>query len=1266
MKLQFFNRYKRLIAILFLFTLVSTTGIGAIHQGIPAVFAASPEAVTQATAPYPLVGSTVDSYDLNESRVAWHSNAGCPVIAPSETAQQPDPADPTFMARIPIAGGAYRVFYEVNPQRPAGECNPYQIRSNIVIDDAYAYFADDEGLKKHSLFANSGDSPTLMLNQIVSSGNGNQVELYNWDEAIFAITYNTSGNSQIWRVDKEDNFFFGVPINGIARQVEYDGSIAYWLTGTTLNQAAMTKNSIGTISTVDTDVTGYRAPQRTACNTVICIGGHRIYYAKGRNVYAYNPINTPIVNAPIYTSNAPEANTFVYSLAVEDGQLFLLEARPFTGPPPGFINYKQTLVRADTTTTETSGESIYESTVPIFLDADFLKEQGEYLFWQESGQVLRLEKDAAALQPINIAVTEVHVTQGIQDTANDVPLIGDRTTYVRVMADSDWAPAEGVTALLYQIHPTNNTILAGPIYPVNEDGMYQTITVNSTRTETEGDFIFRLPEAWVKAGAGFRLQAEVNPYNFPTETAVGDNTLTTKAFTPLPSPRLELEFYVFSYTKNGQVRQPRMKEDIVQTYSWMRRVYPLASAPGNWGDPSPGLRPDRHHVHLNELDELVDQTHASCEPLDDDDKSLCAATYLNNKMRQWREQQNTDRIFFGLMASNSPWNRGRGGSGVASGPAGVTCCGSASWDTDGAFTDWYSGHEIGHALGRSHPSEGNACGHSASDPDYPYSGAKIGVKDDHFGFDVGDPGLGIERALLPADLWTDLMSYCDFQWISDYNYSALYINMWAVDQTLLVDQANPAVENKPTLTLYGYLLPESDQAVVQIADYQPESSQSPDGMGDHAHYIVQIVDQNENPLEEADLEGIEGHHHEEEDVEEFAITLPFPSGAVGYQIIKESDKTVLAKGEISSSPPVVSNVVVAPDSESANGELKLSWDGSDSDGDELLYDIYAGPENGNLQPIITGVSSTMTQVSTEFMAGGPTVFKVIASDGMRTAEAQSAPYAIPHKAPEVLILSPGDGGRFQWGQPIHFSAEILDLTDSSYPDASVEWLANGNVIGNGLVLDVETLPVGVHQIEIQVTNSANLTGSDTITVEIHDELAFPEPVIQAAPSFVSWQIGPDETGPLEYEVKLFDGVENAFTWSASTDAEWLILPEVLVEAYPVNFPAYQKIMIDWNKIELEDGNQYSGFVTIEAVLSNGTQTLQIPVHLTIGSTRDESEVNPNVTPQPTATPSPDPSVTPAPGTTPTPTPEPGSTPVATPSEPTTNDWMIYLPFVKED
>ncbi len=80
-------------------------------------------------------------------------------------------------------------------------------------------------------------------------------------------------------------------------------------------------------------------------------------------------------------------------------------------------------------------------------------------------------------------------------------------------------------------------------------------------------------------------------------------------------------------------------------------------------------------------------------------------------------------------------------------------------------------HEIGHNLGRPH----SPCGGPANpDPNYPYSGASIGVR----GIDLTIP------AIKDPASYTDIMGYCNPQWISDYTYTRILDFMGAASKTL--------------------------------------------------------------------------------------------------------------------------------------------------------------------------------------------------------------------------------------------------------------------------------------------------------------------------------------------------------------------------------------------------------------------------------------------------------------------------------------------------
>jgi hypothetical protein len=126
----------------------------------------------------------------------------------------------------------------------------------------------------------------------------------------------------------------------------------------------------------------------------------------------------------------------------------------------------------------------------------------------------------------------------------------------------------------------------------------------------------------------------------------------------------------------------------------------------------------------------------------------------------------TQQYYYGLFSPASSVNSYCGGgcvagmSMVSSQPADDWGRASIGLGFPGEMAVGTAIHEVGHAHGRQHA----PCGVYDPDPNYPYSGAGIGV----WGYDL------VSDQLMSPSSYVDFMSYCDPYWISDYTYKAVY------------------------------------------------------------------------------------------------------------------------------------------------------------------------------------------------------------------------------------------------------------------------------------------------------------------------------------------------------------------------------------------------------------------------------------------------------------------------------------------------------------
>ena len=528
---------------------------------------------------------------------------------------------------------------------------------------------------------------------------------------------------------------------------------------------------------------------------------------------------------------------------------------------------------------------------------------------------------------------------------------------------------------------------------------------------------------------------------------------------------MDTQFISWGYTLNGSTYFPRLVQDVFQAYSYIRCTYPLASSPGFYGNLTPGFRPNLWIVLDDQLGSRVDQSAKDCEKYKVEDRNLCASDYTNSRMRAMRSEWGVpDSMFMYGMISDAagyfPRGQEQGGS-ASSGPTGSSDYG---WDFDGSYGDWYAADEIGHSLGRGHPVPNSddpstpktteGCGHSRSDPNYPYPDAIIsGVSGD--GFDGGDPGLNskIQMQVYPGLLWHDFMSYCNNQWISDYTYEGMYQTLINHSNAgALGPQLSGSQLTGDFLSLFGNIFVDSNTATFTVFHRLSSVASIPSLVpGD---YTIRLLNQNNTiladypftPEKVAEAEG---------NILSYGQVVDFIPSTVQVQIIRNIDQQVLASHSISTHIPTIDQVQISGVSP-VTDTVTLSWQAVDADNDPLTFDIYYSRDGGlSFMPYQMGVATASAPINTILLGGSESaLMRVVANDGANTAFADSPLFSMAAKPPQPVITTPASGLTINYGQLVNFSGFAYDLQDGGVAAANLTWSSQAGYLGSGEHLSI--------------------------------------------------------------------------------------------------------------------------------------------------------------------------------------------------------------------
>ncbi|MBI4518996.1 MAG: hypothetical protein HY699_24660 [Deltaproteobacteria bacterium] len=676
-------------------------------------------------------------------------------------------------------------------------------------------------------------------------------------------------------------------------------------------------------------------------------------------------------------------------------------------------------------------------------------------------------------------------------------------------------------------------VISKGVLPINKTAPAAHIKVRPypDRSVLDHAFLFELPSFFTSGTV--KITARVNPGFVVPETNYANNDITTTVkFESVPGPSLVM--YALTY-KSGDYIYPVPGNDVKLMLKWIASAFPV-----------------------NDIEFWIRQHGFSKHP------SSCKKVNAFLKAeRNWDLAHGKDNVpgwarYYGMVPDGGGFMRGCSGtmpSSVASGPTGSD---SRGWDFDGSYGDWYGGHELAHAFGRYHA---QYCG-AKDGKSYPYSQGRISKT-------LSGPtalyGFNAARLQVYGPDWRDVMTYCPYQWISDFTHHGL---MNYLQKCMLVDykfpdwmreaacsaglQAGAAASAGDRLLVVGSIDPATNEVELEPLFVIPVDGEVPGPIaGDYAIVLrdadgAVLARYPFTPSTGAAGRGSAAPDETERDVEVLFIDemVPFVEGTVRVDI-EGPGGALLTTVQAGAAAPQVT--VQSPNGGEVftGATVPVSWSASDEDGDPLVFHVEYSRDNGtSWQSVARGLTETSIELDASTIPGGAqALIRVWASDGIHTAsDVSDAPFTVPNHLPQVAIVAPANGAVFGAEQTVAFEADGYDVEVGALSGARMLWRSDRDgVLGNGRTLSAAELSVGVHTVTAEANDGEGGVASAAIEIEIvADPAEVPPPPdeLKVEPLLLSLE---PSAGRSNARLFVDNPAGNPLRWRASASERWVQL-----------------------------------------------------------------------------------------------------------------------------
>ncbi len=667
---------------------------------------------------------------------------------------------------------------------------------------------------------------------------------------------------------------------------------------------------------------------------------------------------------------------------------------------------------------------------------------------------------------IAFANPAMEITQVVQDVANSIPLVANKTTAGRVAVNTTGASTpQPVLEYLYGQRGGMDLPGSPLVQQVNAP-----LAVNRGNLGDTANFL--LPPSWLTLGE-VSFHAEASDFN-------GHNIASNPQRLPFQSKSTPV--YWIIQENNGTANAPDLPaQATIDTYeSYVKAVFPV---------------PDVTFVQkawtvLGALNgaSLQNNVNAVAQYY-----NAIAAAYWNAIMQNKQPPYALPDMIFGAAnigggLSDPTWGSG-GGRAAAGGNA-----------TSGQGV---VAHEFNHNLDRSSngtwgrhvsdpatmkDSKGNTvpvnnpkwgCGAAGPDPSWPFN------NDDtihEFGFDTRLPWMNTNtnKTVVPAS-FPDLMSYCQSgalptKWISPYRYKA-----WLASSSF---PAAPTAGPVDSIYLTGTL------AIGGAGSLDPAffASGMPITPSATGAYTIQLSGLGITPVSHAfdivfqDIEGTPLT------TVSFNFILPDPGGVTTIQL--RHGAQILATLTKTSQLP--SAAFTTPANGPLTGAAAVSWTLTPGDVPlaGLRQQLEFSVDNGSTWiPVafnIPGISTSLALDTNLLPKTALGRLRLLVSDGLNNLSVDSPnTFSVGNHPPVVDIIAPLNFAFISAGSQVYLQGQATDVDEAVVPDSHFQWTLDGiATLGIGRNQQI-VLPNGRHILTLTVLDSDGATGSASLTVFVN-------------------------------------------------------------------------------------------------------------------------------------------------------------------------------------